>query len=51
MDEKKQIRNDLPTHKTFFYDVRALTRYVYFDGWHATLTFMMEGHESEPDTS
>lgn len=53
MDEKyKQIRDDLPTRKTFFDDVRALTRYMCFDSWHALLTFMMQGLELEvPDTS
>ena len=53
MDEKyKQIRDDLPTRKTFFDDVRALTRYMCFDSWDALLTFMMEGLELEvPDTS
>ena len=53
MDEKyKQIRDDLPTRKTFFDDVRALTRYMCFDSWNALLTFMMQGLELEvPDTS
>ena len=53
MDEKyQQIRDDLPTRKTFFDDVRALTRYMCFDSWDALLTFMMEGLELEvPDTS
>jgi len=53
MDEKyKQIRDDLPTRKTFFDDVRALTRYMCFDSWDALLTFMMQGLELEvPDTS
>jgi hypothetical protein len=53
MDEKyKQIRDDLPTRKTFFDDVRALTRYMCFDSWDALLVFMMEGLELEvPDTS
>jgi len=53
MDEKyKQIRDDLPTRKTFFDDVRALTRYMCFDSWDALLMFMMEGLELEvPDTS
>ena len=53
MDEKyKLIRDDLPTRKTFFDDVRALTRYMYFDSWDALLTFMIQGLELEiPDTS
>jgi hypothetical protein len=53
IDEKYQlIRDDLPTRKTFFDDVRALTRYICFDSWDALLTFMMQGLELEvPDTS
>ncbi len=53
MDEKyKQIHDDLPTRKTFFDDVRALTRYMCFDSWDALSTFMMVGLELEvPDTS
>lgn len=53
MDEKyQQIRDDLLTRKTFFDDVRALTRYMCFDSWDALLTFMMQGLELEvPDTS
>lgn len=48
----KQIRDDLPTRKTFFDDVRALTRYMCFDSWDALLTFMMHGLEIEvADTS
>jgi hypothetical protein len=40
----------LPTRKTFFDDLRALTRYMYFDSWYFDswdhlLTFMLEGLE------
>ena len=53
MDEKyKLVRAELPTRKTFFDDLRALTRYMYFPSWEAMLTFMMQGLEIEiPDTS
>lgn len=53
MNEKyKQIREDLPTRKTFFDDIRALTRYICFDSWDAMLAFMARGLEIEiPDTS
>lgn len=53
MDVKyKLIRDDLPTRKTFFDDVRALTRYICFRSWNDMLTFMMAGLELEiPDTS
>lgn len=53
MDEKyKLVRAELPTRKTFFDDLRALTRYMYFPSWDAMLTFMMRGLEIElSDTS
>jgi hypothetical protein len=53
VDEKyKLIREDLPTRKTFFDDIRALTRYMYFDNWNTLLSFMMRGLEIDlPDTS
>ena len=53
MDEKyRLIRAELPTRKTFFDDLRALTRYMYFNSWDAMLSFMMQGLEIEiPDTS
>jgi hypothetical protein len=53
MDEKyKQIRDDLPSRKTFFDDIRALTRYMCFDSWDNMLKFMAQGLELEvPDTS
>ncbi|MBW2096341.1 MAG: ISNCY family transposase, partial [Deltaproteobacteria bacterium] len=46
------IREDLPTTKTFFDDIRALTRYIYFDSWEVMLRFMARGLELDlPDTS
>ncbi len=52
-DEKyKLIRSDLPTRQTFFDDIRALTRYIYFASWETLLIFMLRGLELEiPDTS
>lgn len=41
----KLLRTHLPTRKTFFDDLRALTRYMYFDSWDHLLTFMLEGLE------
>ena len=38
----------LPTRKTFFQDVRALTRYFYFPSWQGLLRFMMRGLEIGP---
>lgn len=53
MDKKYElIRSDLPTRQTFFDDIRALTRYIYFESWDAMLIFMLRGLELEiPDTS
>lgn len=42
------IRDKLPTRKTFFDDIRALTRYMYFPNWQQLLQFMMKGLEIEP---
>ena len=54
LDQKyKLLRSHLPTRKTFFDDLRTLTRYMYFDSWKHLLTFMMEGLELDipPNTS
>jgi hypothetical protein len=49
LDEKYQLlRAQLPTRKTFFDDLRALTRYLYFESWEHLLTFMIEGLELDP---
>lgn len=39
------VRKELGARKTFFDDVRALTRYIYFDNWHHLLETMMEALE------
>jgi len=54
LDEKyKLLRSHLPSRKTFFDDLRALTRYLYFDSCDHLLTFMLEGLELviPPNTS
>ena len=49
LDDKYQlIRAHLPTRKTFFDDLRALTRYLYFDSWDHLLSFMLHGLEIHP---
>ena len=51
-DTYRRIRQDLPTRKTFFDDIRALTRYICFESWEVMLAFMARGLELElPDTS
>ena len=42
------IRAVLPTRKTFFDDLRALTRYMLFVSWDALMDFMMAGLEIGP---
>ena len=37
------LREELPSRKTFFNDLRALTRYVCFDSWQHLMEFMLEG--------
>jgi hypothetical protein len=44
-DKYKLLRDHLPTRKTFFDDLRALTRYLIFDSWDHLLTFMIRGLE------
>ena len=54
LDEKyKVLRAHLPTRKTFFDDLRALTRYLCFDSWDHLLSFMIQGLELDlpPNTS
>ena len=47
----QRIREFLP-RKTFFDDLRALTRYMCFGSWDALMVFMIKGLELEPpDTS
>lgn len=46
-DKYRLLRQHLPTRKTFFDDVRALTRYLLFESWDHLLTFMLEGLELE----
>jgi hypothetical protein len=48
-DERyRLIRATLPTRKTFFDDLRALTRYLLFPNWDALMDFMMRGLEIGP---
>lgn len=59
MDETyKLIRGILPTRKTFFQDIRALTRYIWFENWTTLMNFMLRGlkekipiEQETPDTS
>ena len=39
------LRETLSTRKTFFDDIRALTRYICFENWRQMLEFMLKGLE------
>ncbi len=43
----KMIRKELPSRKTFFDDIRALTRYICFESWDNLMNFMIRGLELE----
>ena len=46
MDSRYQlVRQALGARKTFFHDLRALTRYLFFASWEELLGFMMRGLE------
>ena len=45
------IRAELPTRKTFFEHIRALTHYILFPSWQALMDFMMRGLEIGPYAS
>lgn len=42
------IRQKPGPRRTFFNDLRALTRYLYFDGWEELLNFMCRELELAP---
>jgi len=45
-DEKyRRVRAELASRQTFFHDVQALTRYLYFPSWQALISFMFTGLE------
>ncbi len=52
IDEKyRLLRATLPTRKTFFDDVRALTRYICFGSWDNMMDFMLKGLEIDMSTN
>jgi len=44
------VRRELGARRTFFNDLRALTRYLYFANWQRLLTFMYQRLEIVPET-
>ena len=52
LDSSYQCLRQFLPRKTFFDDLRALTRYLCFDSWEALMAFMIKGLELQaPDTS
>lgn len=48
MDDKyRLLRKKLPSRKTFFNDIRALTRYICFENWEYLISFMLKGLEKK----
>jgi hypothetical protein len=45
----RRLRTALRTRLTFFNDIRALTRYWFFESWQYLLDFMCAGLELDPD--
>jgi hypothetical protein len=43
------VRSELATRRTFFNDLRALTRYLYFANWQQLLTFMYQRLDLAPE--
>jgi len=42
------VRQELGTRRTFFDDLRALTRYAYFTSWQQLLRFMYQQLDLAP---
>lgn len=47
-EDYRLVRAALPTHKTFFEHIRALTHYLCFPSWKDLMDFMMRGLEIGP---
>lgn len=43
------VRSELAARRTFFNDLRALTRYLYFSSWQQLLTFMYQRLDIAPE--
>ena len=43
------VRRELATRRTFFNDLRALTRYLYFPSWQQLLVFMYQQLDLAPE--
>lgn len=48
-DQYRRLRQELGARQTFFDDIRALTRYLFFESWDSLLCFMLRQLELEPE--
>jgi len=48
-EEYRRVRAELAARQTFFHDVQALTRYLYFDSGQALSNFMFTRLELDTD--
>jgi hypothetical protein len=49
-EEYRRVRAELATRQTFFNDLQALTRYLYFDNWQVLVHFMFARLELDTDS-
>jgi hypothetical protein len=49
-EEYRRVRAELAARQTFFHDVQALTRYLYFESWQALINFMFTRLELDTDS-
>jgi len=48
-EQYRRVRAELAARQTFFHDVQALTRYLYFASWQALINFMFTQLELDTD--
>lgn len=46
----RRVRTELVARRTFFNDIQALMRYLYFENWQALINFMYTGLELDTDS-
>jgi hypothetical protein len=49
-EQYRRVRAELATRQTFFNDLQALTRYLYFDNWQVLISFMFTRLELDKPT-
>jgi hypothetical protein len=47
-DAYQRLRAELGPRRTFFGDLRTLTRYIYFESWGHLIAFMIRGLDMAP---